>query len=188
MVHFLSSSQPDDAPVKNLYLKYFQELRAYLLKTFGAGPPEPEDIVQQAFTQYAAIEDKGSISNPRAFLYASVRNLVLDTKRRDKTRQEYFENITVFQSGEYDFSPERVLLAQQELEMLYQTMEKMPKKRRQMLMLRGIDGLKFSEIAQRNGMTEGGVRKHVKHALLECMNALDAMDDAPANDQQGDNS
>src|SRR5690606_3076543 len=37
-----------------LYRSYRDELRNYVLRNFGGGPPEPEDVVQAVFATYAA--------------------------------------------------------------------------------------------------------------------------------------
>lgn len=160
-----------------LYRRYWLELRNYIYKTFGAGPPEPEDVVQTAFARLSELRDLESVENPRAFLYATSRNVVLDYKRRLKTRDQYARQQLQEVDRQLDeISPERVSMEREQLQILINTLKQMPEKRRYLLLLSRFDGLGFVEIGRRLGLSESGVRKHVKRALADCMAALDELE------------
>jgi len=53
-----------------LYARHWGELCHYIKKHFGAGPPDPEDVAQEAFVKFAAVNDREAIDNPRAYLFA----------------------------------------------------------------------------------------------------------------------
>ena len=168
----IESGGLSDHRLKRIYNLYFNELRAYIYRTFGAGPPEPEDVAQSAFTRYAMAKERGNIENPRAYLYATARNVIMDVKRKHKSHENYTKSVLHQQHNEYELSPERVLLGEENMQLLFDTLATMPERRRQMFILNHIDGLSFMEIGRRFNMSEGGVRKHVKKALIECLQAL----------------
>ena len=84
LVRFLDASAPVDRErrqlLSDLYLVHWKGLCGYVRAQFGPGPPEPEDVAQSAFIRFAAA-DAAHIENPRAFLYATARNLVIDHHR-----------------------------------------------------------------------------------------------------------
>ena len=49
-----------------LYRRHWAELCGYIVKTFGYGPSEVEDLAQAAFVKFAALDDSAEIRNPRA--------------------------------------------------------------------------------------------------------------------------
>lgn len=166
------------ALLDRLYQQYWLELRNYIYKTFGSGPPEPEDVVQTSFARLAAVENLDAIDNPRAFLYAASRNLVIDYQRHLKTSNQYVEQLQSDLDHQVDeITPERIFIEKQRLQVVVSTLKKMPEKRRSLLLLNRFDGLGFVEIGRKLGISESGVRKHVKRALEECMNALSALEE-----------
>lgn len=61
----------DSKAFEQIYRQYWSELCNYVLKTFGAGPPDPEDVAQAAFAKFAALENTDNIENKRAYLYST---------------------------------------------------------------------------------------------------------------------
>jgi hypothetical protein len=58
-------------------------LCSYLERTFGVGPPDPQDVAQQAFLRYASLNTEvDAITNARAYLKRSAYNIVVDEYRR----------------------------------------------------------------------------------------------------------
>lgn len=160
--------------LQEAYQKYCKKLSFYIQKKYGTGPPEPEDVAQDAFTKFASLEHPADIENPEAFLFVTARNIVLDHKRRQKTRDTYAQHAIHRDVEEQsdDFSPEHVLIVRERLKIVVGVLTDMPKKRRRLLLLNHLDGLGFTEIGRRLGMSESGVRKQVKHAVADCMTAL----------------
>ncbi|MGE5502716.1 MAG: RNA polymerase sigma factor, partial [Ignavibacteriales bacterium] len=64
-----------------LYRRHWAELVGYARRTFGAGPPEPEDIVQATFARFAALPANTEVANPRAFLFRTAHNIGVDAQR-----------------------------------------------------------------------------------------------------------
>ena len=68
--------------IAELYASYRSELCSYLRRKFGAGRPEAEDVVHQAFTSFAALHEPALVQNPRAYLYRASYHILIDERRR----------------------------------------------------------------------------------------------------------
>ena len=75
--------------LRSLYDRYAGELACNLRKAFGNGPPDPEDIAQDAFRKLAEIDDLSDIKHPRALLWRVARNLMVSGKRHEDVRSKY---------------------------------------------------------------------------------------------------
>ncbi|MEM9740056.1 MAG: sigma factor, partial [Pseudomonadota bacterium] len=106
---------PDDS-ISFLYAECAEELTAYLRKVYGDGPPEPDDVTQQAFAKLASQENLPRIKNLKAFLWRMARNLVLTERRNAETRSKYEFEVEqlYFAVRGNDFTPERDLEVKQQ--------------------------------------------------------------------------
>ena len=94
------------------------------------------------------------------------RSHAVGRRRSEDVRQIFFS------SDSDDFTPERVLLAGQQVAAIRAAMEAMPAKRRRMLVLNRIEGLSFAEVARRTGLSQTAVKKHVARAMIDLDAAL----------------
>jgi RNA polymerase sigma factor (sigma-70 family) len=171
-----SSARPSEELLQALYRAHCAELRRYVHRQFGAGPPEPEDVVHAAFTRFAQLTRSAVVLNPRAFLFRTVRNIVIDERRRERTQERHTEELKGTLAGWMgcEFSPEHVLIESERFRILEGALRGMPARRRAMLLLNRIEGLTCTEIGRRAGVTEAAVRKQIDLALRDCMRALRA--------------
>src|SRR5689334_18562274 len=72
-----------------LYTEHWAELCAYLKRTFGAGPPDPEDIAQAAFVRFARIEHQEKIENPGAYLQRIAHNIAVSELRKSRAHGHF---------------------------------------------------------------------------------------------------
>ena len=151
-----------DRPLEALYRKYGLELCKYLARTFGAGPPEPEDVAHEAFTRYAALDAPERVRNPRAFLYRTARNIVLDSQRRAQTAFGHARDAQNSDGASPDgITPERVLLGKDALARVSAAFAALPKKQQVVLSLRRLDGATYEEIAARTGWSHGDIARQL---------------------------
>lgn len=166
-------SQQDRPSLEALYRRYWRELLAYVATNFGSGPPEPEDVVQSAFTKLAH-QNMAKIKNPRAFLYTTARNVVIDFRRkaaRHRAHAEATSSLNVF-ANMSEIDGERVLLGKEEIAVMMQTLHRLPRAQRRMFLLSRLHDMSFEEIARQEGTTPGAVRKKVSRAMAKCAMAL----------------
>lgn len=173
----LSLDRPRSAELNDLYRRYRRELIAFVRTKVGAGPPEPDDVMQQVFLQYALLDEPERIENPSAFLYRTATNIVINYRRRDVVIRRHFQTEVrdneIF--GERDgLNPEIVLLNKEQFAAVAVAVRKMPRRRRRFLLLHRIEGLTYAEIARRAGLSGAVVRKQVALAVRECASALPA--------------
>lgn len=164
----VANEHRNDDILARAYRQHWHPLCRYLRATFGAGPPEPEDIAQAAFTKLAAIDDPASILNPGAFLRRAAHNLAIDAQRHNGRTRRIEKNLEIFASENGNLSPEDVLASKEELERLNNVIARLKPKYRVALMLHRMDGLNYVEIANEMGISVSGARLLVNTALARC--------------------
>jgi RNA polymerase sigma-70 factor (ECF subfamily) len=70
------------------------------LRSYGEGPPSPQDVVQQAFLKLAQCEQPSQIRNMRAFLYKTSINIIIDHHRGEKRREKLLRHYSA--NGTYE--------------------------------------------------------------------------------------
>jgi RNA polymerase sigma factor (sigma-70 family) len=154
-----------------LYARHWGELCHYIKKHFGAGPPDPEDVAQEAFVKFAALDDRDVIDNPRAYLFRTAHNVFVDEHRRLVLRRANPSD-TQAQPVSDDRTPERVLVGQERLQILARSLRAMPAARRRSFLLNRLQGLSCVAIARITGYSESAVKKHIGVAIAELEAAL----------------
>ncbi|MBL4837464.1 MAG: sigma-70 family RNA polymerase sigma factor [Kordiimonadaceae bacterium] len=158
----------------HLYERYQTDICKYVGRTFGDGPPDPEDVAQQVFVKFVELDEKTDIKNPRAYLYRIAHNLIANLHRKASTRRRYIaDQKNTGQALESDtIHPERILIARERLALLEQVMWAMPVKRRRMIILNWFQDLTYAEISRQTGVSKSVVRKHVLNGLEDFQKAL----------------
>jgi RNA polymerase sigma factor (sigma-70 family) len=167
-----------------LYAHHWGELCHYIKKQFGAGPPDPEDVAQEAFMRLAAVDDRDAIDNPRAYLFRTAHNVFVDERRRLVLRRASPSD-TEAQPVTDDRTPERVLVGQERLEILARSLRAMPAARRRSFLLNRLQGLSCAAIARMTGYSESAVKKHIGVALAELEAALTQAERTDQSDSAG---
>jgi RNA polymerase sigma factor (sigma-70 family) len=162
-----------DSGMDALYARHWGELCRYIKKQFGAGPPDPEDVAQEAFMKFAAVDDRNAIDNPRAYLFRTAHNVFVDEHRRLVLRRPSPGN-TEARPVSDDRTPERVLVGQERLEILARSLRAMPAVRRRSFLLNRLQGRSCAAIARMTGYSESAVKKHIGLALAELEAAMTA--------------
>ena len=167
-------SAPLKPRLEALYAEQFKPLVASLRAQFGAGPPDPEDIAQYAFEKLVERNDLSDITHIKAFLWRTGRNLALKGKRSDnvRTRRDFDIEQIFFPALGDDLTPERVLCAKEQLSLVKDVLSAMPERRRRAFVLHRIEGLNFSDVARRLGVSRTAAVKHVARASADIDAAL----------------
>jgi RNA polymerase sigma factor (sigma-70 family) len=163
-----------------LYARHWTELCHYIRRQFGVGPPDPEDVAQETFLKFAALENRHTIDNPRAYLYRTAHNVLIDERRRLALRKGGGDIEALGISD--DRTPERVLVGEQRLDVLKRTLLAMPEARRRSFLLNRLHGLSAAAIARMTGYSESAVKKHIGLALSDLETALTASECAATDD------
>jgi len=165
---------PSDTRLDVLYRDHFTELCANIRKSFGAGPPEPEDAVQSAFAKFASLENPEKIRDARAYLYIAARNVVLDHKRTAKVANAYIaEQIALDHELKLEgITLERVVVSRQRFNTLVAAMRTLPRKQQVILAMSRLEGKSYSEIRKETGWSAGDISRNMTAGISALVIAL----------------
>jgi RNA polymerase sigma-70 factor (ECF subfamily) len=143
-----------------------REVRSWLrLRMRSLGGADIDDVIQEAYARLWTAE-LAAITNPRAYFYQITRNLVLQRARHARVvPMELMGEIGDLGVISDEPGPERDLSARQELDRLMSIVSRLPPQCRKAFELRKFEGLSQREVAQRMGVSEGTVEKHLAKAL-----------------------
>lgn len=130
---------------------------------------EAEDAVQEAFLRVLRHRDKlDDIRDLRVWLIRITWNVVLDKKRRSKTRPEnddIADYARVLPSRE--LRADDTLISTQEQSRILAMVDRLPSKERQALLLSAVEELSTVQIAAVLGTTESSIRSRIFRARRE---------------------
>ena len=156
---------------------YYRELVGFLSARLG-NAQAAEDVVHDAYVRVLERSGDEPIAQPRAFLYRTALNLVIDGHRRSSLRQA--EPLEVLDSEERFYSPSPQLLMDhdQRLAMIQKALAELPAACRECFLLRKIEGLSHPEIAERLGVSRSVVEKQIVNAMKHCRIRIRQWDNA----------
>jgi RNA polymerase sigma-70 factor (ECF subfamily) len=127
---------------------------------------DAEDAVQEAFLRVLRHRDTlDEVRDQRVWLIRIVWNIVLDRKRRAKTRPETDDVSELARVLPSDgLSAEQIASAAQHHAHVLAQVERLPAKEREVLMLSAFEELNSVEIAEVLGITESSVRSRLFRA------------------------
>ncbi|KHK91383.1 RNA polymerase sigma factor [Novosphingobium malaysiense] len=162
-----------------LYRDHGASLVSYIRYSFGAGPPEPEDIVHEAFARLANRGGNLQLVEPRAFLKRAARNIAIDAHRSAVRGGAVMKSVAVLKESDREIDALDVLSSRDELERLAVIIDTLKPKQRVALLLHRLDGLSFAEIGRRMGISPSGARLLVKEAVAICARRMKRQGDRP---------
>ncbi|GGC02755.1 DNA-directed RNA polymerase sigma-70 factor [Oxalicibacterium flavum] len=159
--------------------RYYRELLSFLSRTVK-DRDAAADLAQESYARVLAAQQAGqAIHNPRALLYRTARNLVIDQHRRDATRAEIedanADDIQDIEAGPAALQPDVLLASQQGVEAMIAAIEQLPPRCRETFILHKFDGLSYAEIAERMNISARTVEMQLKIAMDVCWRCFDAL-------------
>jgi RNA polymerase sigma factor (sigma-70 family) len=159
-------------------------LQRYLLRVWR-NPSEVADLVQEVYVRvYERARDQRP-KLPKAFLFATARNLMTDHLRRSRVvsidTELEVEGIEVLVD---ELSPERHLSARQDLGRLALAFDSLSDKCRDVVWLRRVEGLSQRETADRMGLKEEAIESQLSRGIRALARAIFAAaneSDSPAS-------
>lgn len=155
-----------------------ERLQAWLRAQFPA-TADVDDLVHEAYLRVLGARSAGrAIASPKAFLFATARNLALMQLRR--RRLERGEHATGNGPGELSDGTDVAgeVARAQEVQLLKEGIQQLPSRCRQILTLRKIYGLSQREIAGRLGIAERTVEAQVAIGLRKLAEYFEQVDRA----------
>ncbi|MBF4207719.1 MULTISPECIES: sigma-70 family RNA polymerase sigma factor [Pseudomonas] len=146
---------------------YYRELVSFLCARLG-NRQAAEDVAHDAYIRVLERTGGNDIEHPRAFLYRTALNLVIDGHRRGLLRQA--EPLEVLDTDERFFSPapSQNMDLNQRLDLMQRALAELSQPCRECFLLRKLDGLSHPQIAERLGVSRSLVEKHIVNAMKHC--------------------
>ena len=156
--------------IDELFRLYYRPLCMYGARFLGEADAV-EDVVQGAFVSLWERERAGRpIESPKAYLYRIVHNRCIDEIRKGSPKSDVsLEQLT------YDVPDEEVVDRSFLWARLWTAIDRLPAKRREILLLSKRDGLSYAEIARRMGISESTVHNQLTKALQTLRSGADTI-------------
>jgi RNA polymerase sigma factor (sigma-70 family) len=143
-------------------------LRGWLARSLGPRLAI-DDVVQEAFIRVLRARETGDLQSPKAFLFATARNLALDQLRRhavsrtDGLGEADLSNVL----DDRESIPDNIA-RNQELAVLTEAVQSLPERCRQIMTLRLVYGLTQRVIGERLGISERTVTAQIAIGTQKC--------------------
>lgn len=166
--------EPLDTWFKREILSHEAILVRFLLRIWPRRDEVP-DIRQESYARVYEAARKARPQAPKAFLFATARHLMADRVRRERI-------VSIRAGGESDYldvlvdeiSPEQRVVAHQELTRLALAFDRLSSRYRDVIWLRRVKELSQKEVANRLGVAEKTVEKHLSAGLRQLAHHLRA--------------
>jgi len=134
-------------------------MRAWLQRR-SCGGLEIDDIIQETFAILSALESVEDIRNPRNYAFQTAYSIIQRHLRRARIVSfQSFADIDAVEISSDAPSPECEASDRDDLKSVEKYIAALPKKCRDVLILRRIQGLSYREIAERLDISENAVEK-----------------------------
>lgn len=145
---------------------------------------EVADLRQEIYARVYEAAAREPPRQPKAFLFTTARHLLADRVRRSKV-------VSIEPMGDFEpssvlvdeVSPERWCGGRQRLARLARAFDRLPDRCREVVWLRRVEHLSQREVAQRLGISEKTVEKHIAKGMRLIADDFYGGEDAPARDE-----
>ena len=167
----------DTAAFEQLIMRYERRVFTLAMKLL-ASPEDAQDAAQEVFLRVFKYIHRFDLQKPldpwlMQMTVNVCRNIGRDRQRRWNTFPATVEpELAVVHEGA---DPQAGVNEDQERQMLWKALDTLPEKERLAVILRDIDGLKTSEVAEILGSSETTVRSQVSRARVRMKEAIDHM-------------
>ena len=134
---------------------------------------DAEDVTQETYLRlWRAASELKLESSLKLYILRTARNLAFDLIRKNSKRDE-IDTVILDAEGEFeidiaddspDSRPDESYLRKIEKEVVRQSIEELPSAAREMIVLRDIEGLSYTEIAEMLGLAEGTLKSKLFRA------------------------
>ena len=169
-----------EADLDAWFIREVLPLEAALMRFLRRNWREENDLADLRQDVYVRVYDAARHGIPRqtkSFVFSTARNLLIDLVRRSRIVSiETVADLDVSNVSEGEASPERQAIARGELRQLQAALELLPRRCREVVVMRKIDGIRQREVAVRLGITEDTVEKQVAKGVRMLANILSGED------------
>lgn len=165
-------SAEDACEIHRLYREHSPALVRRLTRQTGCREVALE-LTHEAFVRLLRMAPSrvGSIARPGAYLRSMCANLVSDWGRAQATARRSRDELEAF--GDDELDQLAILESRDTLRRLEKAMERLKPRTREIFLAHRLEGLTYSEIAERTGLSVKGVEKQMSKAIAKIDRLLD---------------
>ncbi len=155
-------------------LKYEGVLRAYLFR-YAPNPADVDELLQETYAKLLGIafDERAPIRSIRAFALTVARNVALDWIRHQRVIPvDLVADMAALDVLDEKAKVDEIVSSREELDVLAEVVQELPKRCRQAFTLRRVYGLGQREIAAQLGISENTVEQLLTRAVRRCAEAL----------------
>ncbi|MDF3834540.1 sigma-70 family RNA polymerase sigma factor [Cupriavidus basilensis] len=143
--------------------KHYANLRRRLTRLLGNGDLAG-DALQDTWLRLQGQEDKDSIRSPAGYVVRMAVNIAVDIQRRQSRSVPFDEVSALMEQADPAPNPAQAVEIRSDLETLLKLMERLPERRRKILMLVRLEHLQQKEVAERLGISKSIVEHELRRA------------------------
>jgi RNA polymerase sigma factor (sigma-70 family) len=160
------------AAVEALSVRFRPALIGYFRRRLG-DEVEAEDLAQEVLLRMLRRGNVGDLKDVKGYLFETASSVLIDRERRGTVRQrsshETFDPQT--HAGE-TFPIERIFIGRESLNRASIALLELSERTRTIFVLRRLEGMRYSSIAQRLGISVSAVEKHMERAMAHLMERM----------------
>jgi RNA polymerase sigma-70 factor (ECF subfamily) len=150
-----------------LYSEHNGWLNGWLRARLGDSS-DAADLAQDTFVRVLTARNVEAIREPRTYLSAIARALMIDKFRRRAVEQAYLQTLAL-RPEPLDISPETRLLILETLTAVDAMLDNLGERTRSIFLMLQLEGLSYIASAERLGVSVTTVKKHMIRAMTHCL-------------------
>ena len=136
------------------------------LRRSGRSKSDIDDLIQDVYVRVCEAAAKEIPDPAKPFVFTVARNLLIDRLRREHVVPiETVEDLDALNVAIDAPGPDQALIAREELRRVQAALDQLPRRAREAVVLRKVEGLSGKEIGQRMGIAERTVNRHLTDAM-----------------------
>ncbi len=167
-----SSNPPlGDSSIEQVYNSHHGWLYSWLWHKLGSREDAAE-LAQDTFLRLLTVKPSEKLYEPRAYLRTVAHGLLVNHWRRRKLERAYLAALAAHPELE-EPSPEQRALVLETLTRIDTMLDTLPTKVQHAFLMSQLDGLTYSQIAKKLGVSDRMIKKYMAQAMLQCLSLLD---------------
>lgn len=132
-----------------------------------------QDIRHDIYVRVLEGAERKLPHSPRAFLFGVARHLLIDRVRRERiVAIDLLEDVDSLNVLVDEVSPERRATGREQVQRLSRLFDRLPPRCREVVWMKRVEGLSQKQIAERLGIAEATVERHLVRGITLLANAL----------------
>ena len=124
---------------------------------------DAEDLLHSAYLRLERYRTQNTVNDPAAFLVRTAFNISIDNYRHARIQQDRAEIPEIEDSAPLQ---DEVIAARARLARVRAGLDELTPRTREVFLMHRLDNLKYHEIADRLGISQSAVEKHIAKAVL----------------------